>query len=133
MSECFLTYFLYLSCSLFIFSDTSQCPKTILSFKYIHVYTDSCVIFIKTKTSWQDARNFCKSLGGDLITIKDARKQQFIMQYLAVNHWETNEVWIGLTDQVKEGDWRWIDGLYVVKYTKVYTHFRGPRGLISAK
>ena len=113
-------HYMFVSIRFAIFLDTSHCPANIRAYRYLHEYMDSCVLFVRNKKSWQDARNYCRKLGGDLVTIKDANKQQFILKYLTVDHWDTDNIWIGLTDQSREGDWRWVDGSYAFFFSVVY-------------
>ncbi|CAG2219741.1 unnamed protein product [Mytilus edulis] len=81
--------------------------------QHVRVYTDACLLFVEHQVSWDDARKSCRSLGGDLVMIKDSAKQKFILDSLIFEHWNTQNIWIGATDKAKEGDWRWIDGSQV--------------------
>ena len=58
--------------------------------------------------SWSQARDYCVSLGGHLVTITSAEEQQFIsMQYAG------KDAWIGLYGG---GGWNWVTG-EAVEYT----------------
>lgn len=52
---------------------------------------------------WTTARTNCDNMGGHLVTITSAAEQSFIF-----NLWPSG--WIGLTDEVTEGTWRWVTG-----------------------
>jgi hypothetical protein len=53
--------------------------------------------------TWTTARSNCAAMGGYLVTITTAAEQSFIF-----NIWPSG--WIGLTDEVTEGTWRWVTG-----------------------
>jgi hypothetical protein len=53
--------------------------------------------------TWTTARSNCAAMGGYLVTITSAAEQSFIF-----NIWPSG--WIGLTDEVNEGTWRWVTG-----------------------
>ncbi|CAG2215269.1 unnamed protein product [Mytilus edulis] len=91
--------------------------------QHVRVYTDACLLFVEHELSWDDARKNCRSLGGDLVMIKDSAKQTFILDSLIFEHWNAQNMWIGATDKAKEGDWRWIDGSSVT-----YAHFADGQG-----
>jgi len=52
---------------------------------------------------WTDAKNACANMGGHLVTVTSAAENTFIY-----NLWPSG--WIGLTDEVTEGTWRWVTG-----------------------
>ena len=52
---------------------------------------------------WTDARTACANMGGHLVTVTTAAENTFIY-----NLWPSG--WIGLTDEVTEGVWRWVTG-----------------------
>jgi len=52
---------------------------------------------------WTDARNACTNMGGYLVTVTSAAENNFIFGL-----WPSG--WIGLTDEVNEGVWRWVTG-----------------------
>ena len=53
--------------------------------------------------TWTDARQACLNMGGHLVTVTSAAENNFIF-----NLWPSG--WIGLTDEVVEGQWRWVTG-----------------------
>jgi hypothetical protein len=53
--------------------------------------------------TWTTARSNCAAMGGYLVTITTSAEQSFIF-----NIWPSG--WIGLTDEVSEGTWRWVTG-----------------------
>ncbi|XP_017337209.1 C-type lectin domain family 4 member E [Ictalurus punctatus] len=62
--------------------------------------------FITTeKKSWRDARLYCSSRGADLVIINSREEQVFISKLF-----KGAEAWIGLTDTVEEGKWKWVSG-----------------------
>jgi hypothetical protein len=53
--------------------------------------------------TWTAARQACLNMGGHLVTVTTAAENNFIF-----NLWPSG--WIGLTDEVVEGQWRWVTG-----------------------
>jgi hypothetical protein len=53
--------------------------------------------------TWTNARSNCAAMGGYLVTITSSGEQSFLF-----NLWPSG--WIGLTDEVNEGTWRWVTG-----------------------
>ena len=52
---------------------------------------------------WTTAKTNCSNMGGHLVTITSSGEQSFIFGL-----WPSG--WIGLTDEVTEGTWRWVTG-----------------------
>ncbi len=57
--------------------------------------------------SWQEAKTYCKSLGGHLMTIT-SQEEQDLATRLPIKS-RTN-YWIGATDEKAEGNWKWVTG-----------------------
>jgi hypothetical protein len=53
--------------------------------------------------TWTTARTNCSNMGGHLVTITTSGEQSFLYGL-----WPSG--WIGLTDEVVEGTWRWVTG-----------------------
>uniref|UniRef100_A0A3Q2QQ96 C-type lectin domain-containing protein n=1 Tax=Fundulus heteroclitus TaxID=8078 RepID=A0A3Q2QQ96_FUNHE len=72
----------------------------------------TCYKFSTRKSSWNESRDSCKDLGGDLVKIDSREEQMFLFGRLS-NIMEDNledMFWIGLTDSKEEGRWLWVDG-----------------------
>jgi len=54
--------------------------------------------------TWEDARDYCKSLGADLVVIDDEEENEFLAGKGGGNFW------LGLTDADTEDQWEWVDG-----------------------
>jgi hypothetical protein len=52
---------------------------------------------------WLDAKANCAAMGGHLVTVTTSGENSFLY-----NLWPSG--WIGLTDEVNEGVWRWVTG-----------------------
>ena len=52
---------------------------------------------------WSAAKAACENMGGHLVTVTTSAENSFIF-----NLWPSG--WIGLTDEVTEGQWRWVTG-----------------------
>jgi hypothetical protein len=66
------------------------------------------------KKSWHAARDKCKDMGGQLVTIPDAQTWEFVKGLT------TASVWLGASDEVTEGVWKWVDGT-PVSFTSWFT------------
>lgn len=59
--------------------------------------------------NWVDAKVFCQSLGGHLVTISDEQEQAFVEQ-LAQTCSERTNFWLGGSYDPDTDTWKWIDG-----------------------
>lgn len=71
-------------------------------------YGANCYALIPIGMPWHQAKAACEQLGGHLAIITSNGENRFIWDELMVNR--TSQAWIGLSDEAKEGDWRWVDG-----------------------
>jgi len=82
------------------------------------VHADSNIIYnsanghfyqrIDTEMTWLDAKDYCESLGGYLVTLTSLEEDSFVYNELVVN--SNKYIWLGGTDEKIEGIWEWITG-----------------------
>ncbi|KAI4894704.1 hypothetical protein NFI96_030922 [Prochilodus magdalenae] len=69
-------------------------------------YFSSSVYYISTeKKTWKEGREDCRRRGADLVIITSSEEQEFVEKIR-----NGQEAWIGLTDEVSENVWKWVDG-----------------------
>lgn len=73
--------------------------------------------------SWQDAEEYCESLGGHLATITSKEENDYVYQYIQSQGYDS--VYFGLSDSKEEGTWEWITG-ELIDYTN--WHVGEPNG-----
>jgi hypothetical protein len=61
--------------------------------------------FYTEKTAWSQARDKCKTLGGHLAITSDAATWDFVKVMTG-----QVSVWLGATDEITVGAWKWVDG-----------------------
>uniref|UniRef100_A0A674A7T4 C-type lectin domain-containing protein n=1 Tax=Salmo trutta TaxID=8032 RepID=A0A674A7T4_SALTR len=66
---------------------------------------NSCYYVSTESKSWEESRQDCRNRGADLVVINSQEKQTFVNWLCGVKDY----VWIGLTDSVTEGTWKWVD------------------------
>ena len=59
--------------------------------------------------NWNEAKAYCESIGGHLATITSAEELSYILKLLE-SHKSMQYYWLGGTDEVTEGPWKWING-----------------------
>uniref|UniRef100_A0A673Y1G8 C-type lectin domain-containing protein n=1 Tax=Salmo trutta TaxID=8032 RepID=A0A673Y1G8_SALTR len=64
---------------------------------------ESSLYFLSTESkTWKESREDCLKRGADLVIINSDKEQTFLFNL-------KKGVWIGLTDSVNEGTWKWVD------------------------
>ncbi|MDP6047268.1 MAG: lectin-like protein [Phycisphaerae bacterium] len=62
------------------------------------------------RVPWTKARSKCKAMGGHLVTIGSAKENEHVVKMAADLPKNNKGVWIGCTDEKREGQWTWITG-----------------------
>jgi len=72
-------------------------------------YNNSCWKFIysSNSNSWQNAQDYCESLGANLASIHSEAEFLFLQDLVASY---SGSFWLGGTDAAVEGSWLWSDG-----------------------
>uniref|UniRef100_A0A3P9L175 C-type lectin domain-containing protein n=1 Tax=Oryzias latipes TaxID=8090 RepID=A0A3P9L175_ORYLA len=79
-------------------SRKTRCPKKWIGFG------SSCYFLSEESKTWDEAREFCRARGADLVVINTEEENEFISAL------KKQQVWIGLTDRDLEGTWKSVDG-----------------------
>ncbi|XP_029110193.1 CD209 antigen-like protein D, partial [Scleropages formosus] len=79
------------------------CPERWNSFKF------SCYYISNEEKNWDTSRQYCTDRGADLVIINSKEEQAFIDRF-------NGRFWIGLSDKVREGTWKWVDGTIMPQY-----------------
>ncbi|GFN98020.1 secretory phospholipase a2 receptor [Plakobranchus ocellatus] len=80
---------------------------------------DACVkLYLRPEKTWHSARRACRGEGGDLVTVCDESKSNFIRGLIAAN--DSIWAWIGFHVILTENRWQWVDE----DGTPTYTNWR---------
>ncbi|KAF0025869.1 hypothetical protein F2P81_022750 [Scophthalmus maximus] len=73
-------------------------------------FESKCYYFSARTLTWSSSRAWCRTQGGDLLIVDSEQEQRFIFDSSSSVESSGARLWIGLTDEEQEGDWRWVDG-----------------------
>ncbi|XP_008823564.1 C-type lectin domain family 4 member E isoform X2 [Nannospalax galili] len=85
-------------------SDASGSVKNCCPVNWEH-FQSSCYFFSMTTMTWILSLKNCSSMGAHLVVINTKEEQEFLFHTKP----KKKEFYIGLTDQVTEGQWQWVD------------------------
>lgn len=74
-------------------------------------YKDKWYRLVAGRFTWSDAKADAEALGGRLVCIASEDEAAFCLKLTG----RTVRVWVGASDDAKEGEWRWLDGTPVKK------------------
>ncbi|XP_024917706.1 macrophage mannose receptor 1 isoform X1 [Cynoglossus semilaevis] len=80
-----------------------------------HEFGDFCYKAFSDKKTWHDARESCRKLGADLVSILSMVEQSWLESYLYLL---TSDTWIGLNDLKVQGFFTWSD-----EHMTTFTHW----------
>jgi Bacterial Ig domain/Lectin C-type domain/FG-GAP-like repeat len=69
-------------------------------------YRNGKLYLLSQTDTWESSQAYAQSLGGNLVTVNDATEEQ----WLKTTFGTTENFWIGLTDNVTEGQFVWANG-----------------------
>ncbi|XP_045179792.2 lactose-binding lectin l-2-like [Mercenaria mercenaria] len=79
-------------------------------------YHNSCYLFARNHAStFTEAEHYCRQHGGNLVTIETKAENLFIRDYL--RGLKDEHHWLGLTDEMVEGIWKWYSTNTDATYT----------------
>ncbi|XP_051783572.1 C-type lectin domain family 4 member C-like [Erpetoichthys calabaricus] len=81
----------------------SVCPQSSL------LFDSKCYFFFTDKMNWSKSQDNCTSIRGHLAIIESKKEQEFLISNLGNKTDEEKSYWIGLSDQVTEGHFLWVD------------------------
>ncbi|XP_070264013.1 C-type lectin domain family 4 member E isoform X2 [Myotis yumanensis] len=87
------------------YNDESGSVKNCCPLGWVH-FQSSCYFFSTNTKSWSESVKNCSSMGAHLVVINSEEEQKFLFHAKP----KGKEFYIGLTDQVVDGQWKWVDG-----------------------
>uniref|UniRef100_A0A667ZLF7 C-type lectin domain-containing protein n=1 Tax=Myripristis murdjan TaxID=586833 RepID=A0A667ZLF7_9TELE len=71
-------------------------------------FSSSCYFMSSESKSWDESRKDCQGRGADLVIINS--REENVRGLEISSHIKAEQIWIGLSDQETEGEWKWMDG-----------------------
>ncbi|XP_048356786.1 C-type lectin-like [Sphaerodactylus townsendi] len=92
-------------------------------------YGKYCYGFFPTKMSWYDAEIDCQSqvTHGHLASIRSKGVEVMLAKYIKARQQDCQNVWIGLQDDNRMGQWKWSNG------SPTFYRFQGGQPIRSRK
>ena len=81
--------------------DPEAIPAQAKSFNGHHYF------LMNVPMNWNDAKKFCESVGGHLVTITSKEEQEWVKKNY---HQNQRNLWLGGYDEKNDGNWKWVTG-----------------------
>lgn len=81
-------------------------------------YAGHCYTLSSTKRIWTIARDDCQSIGGHLVDITSSAENNIVKELALMSPSDT--VWLGATDELEEGVYRWVSNNQTMTFTDWY-------------
>ncbi|XP_042863975.1 uncharacterized protein LOC122248186 [Penaeus japonicus] len=83
---------------------------------------DQCIsVFFFGKVNWGEARSFCKTIGGDLLTFHDGFKKFYQIVHLLREQHMISDFWVGGHLRNETVGWTWVDDVPMELGTPFWT------------
>ncbi|XP_006875556.1 PREDICTED: C-type lectin domain family 4 member E [Chrysochloris asiatica] len=118
VTRCVVTYHIFQLCDeekvkprenniieLSCYNDGSGSVKNCCPLNWEH-FQSSCYFFSTDTRTWALSVKNCSDMGAHLVVINTQEEQEFLFHAKP----KSKEFYIGLTDQIVEGQWQWVDG-----------------------
>lgn len=73
----------------------------------VQKFRDRYYLFVQIKSNYREASEWAKKKGGHLVCIADKSECDFVT---AMTRGPREGIWLGCSDEGKEGVWSWVDG-----------------------
>uniref|UniRef100_A0A8C6PXC6 Uncharacterized protein n=1 Tax=Nothobranchius furzeri TaxID=105023 RepID=A0A8C6PXC6_NOTFU len=80
---------------------------------------DKCFRFINRKKTWTSAEHYCRRRGGHLASFHSYSDLNFLRSLVHHRTRSFRNTWVGATDRVWDGVWKWTDGSWY-NYSRWY-------------
>ncbi|KAJ8312048.1 hypothetical protein KUTeg_009421 [Tegillarca granosa] len=81
-------------------------------------YAGHCYTLSSTERNWTNARDDCQSRGGYLVDITSSAENNIAKQLAFMS--PSDQVWLGATDELEEGVYRWVSNNQTMTFTDWY-------------
>ncbi|XP_015976807.2 C-type lectin domain family 4 member E [Rousettus aegyptiacus] len=92
------------------YNDGSGSVKDCCPLDWVH-FQSSCYFFSTNTMTWTASLKNCSNMGAHLVVINTQEEQEFLFRAKP----RKREFYIGLTDQVVEKQWEWLDGTPLIQ------------------
>ncbi|KAL7886208.1 hypothetical protein AOLI_G00065030 [Acnodon oligacanthus] len=86
-------------------------PQQVLAICHLELSgSEKCFRYYRTELTWTEAENECVKYNGNLASVHSLQENAFLQNFIKLVTGTFTRVWLGATDNAKEGTWLWSDG-----------------------